>query len=146
MISWPGGEPPLSPSLWSSTLGPPPQYAILGAPGSSGSLSLLQGGDRGPELAPDLPTWLGFTLSSSPFLAALSGSAAEENRVGKRAVVFIWLLFISLCRYGSKFRELFLNDPASKENPFSKSTQNTSPLTNPKWKPFIVQNSKVFLL
>lgn len=60
IISQPGGEPPLSLSLWSSTLGPPPQYVILGAPGSSGSLPLLQGGDRGPELAPDLPTLLGF--------------------------------------------------------------------------------------
>lgn len=86
------------------------------------------------------------TLSSSPFLAALPGSATEENSAGKRAVVFIWLLFISLCRYGSKFRELFLNDPASKGNPLSKNTQNISPLTNPKWKPFIVHNSKLFLL
>lgn len=61
VISWPGGEPPLSPSLGSSTSGPPPQCAMLGAPGSSGPLSLLLGGHRGPELAPDLPTWLGFT-------------------------------------------------------------------------------------
>lgn len=61
-------------------------------------------------------------------------------------MVFIGLLFISLCRYGSKFRELILNDLASKANPFSKSSQNVSPLTNPKWKPFVVQNGVEFFL
>ena len=101
---------------------------------------------------PNLKSWSSFTAKPAhlpvppPSLAALLNSAAEKNCVGKRAVVFIWLLFISLCRYGSKFRELILNDLASKTNPFSKSSQNISPLTNSKWKPFIVQNGKVFLI
>lgn len=93
------------------------------------------------DALPNLKSWSSFTadpahLPLPPRPAPPLCSAAEESTVGKQAVVFIQLLFISLCRYGSKFRELILNDLASKANPFSKSSQNFSPLTNSEWKPF----------
>lgn len=63
-ISWLGGEPLLSRSLWSPALDFPLQQSIPEALYNGcldpGSLSLLLGGDREPRQAPAQPTWLGF--------------------------------------------------------------------------------------
>lgn len=82
------------------------------------------------------------TPSSPLALAAPLRCAAEESVVGSRAAVFILLLFISLCRHGSKFRELTPSDLASKANPSSKSSQNISGLTSCEQKRFVRRNSE----
>lgn len=101
---------------------------------------------------PNLKSWSCFTanpahlpFSPPPSWQLCLAPLQKETVWGKG----LWYLYGScLSHFADTVQSsgsFFWTTLQAKETPWAKTTQNISPLTNPKWKPFLVHNSEAFL-